>query len=133
MNEFVRFIEQRDFEDGLNLRLQVGTVAVGDVCKIRFEGIDDRLRERPMRFAEATINIISKSEENGYIRLDYVLEALRAEGDNTSSVDFFNADSIALNKSNGLTLRTYLSDQPDSRWDDSMSKLIDLESTFFVR
>ena len=133
MNEFVRFIEQRDFEDGLSLRLQVGAVAVGDICKIRFEDIDHRIKERPLRFAEATINIITKSEDNGFLRLDYVFEALRAEGSNAPHVDLFNADSIALNRSNGLTFRTYLSDQPDSRWDDSMSELIDLESTISVR
>jgi hypothetical protein len=133
MNEFVRFIEQRDFEEGLALRLQVGSVAVGDVCKIRSEDIDTRLKERPLRFAEATISIVAKREENGFIRLDYEYEAIKAEGSDSFDTDLFNEQSIAFDRTNGINLRTYLSDQPDSRWDDSMRQLIDLGSTSSVR
>ena len=128
MSEFVRFIDEREFEDGLSLRLQIGTVAVGDVCKIRFEDFDYRLKERPLRYAEATISIIAKQHDNGLIRLDYVYDAFRAS-DTTPDKDFFNEQSIALNHNDGKTLRTYLSDQPDPRWDGSMHELVDLEST----
>lgn len=126
MNEFIRFIEQRDFDEGLALRLQVGAVAVGDVCKIRFEDIDTRSKERPLRFAEATIGIIAKEEDHGFIRLDYVYEALQSQGVHWKQVDLFNHDSIAVHRDMGLQMRTYLSDEPDPRWDTSMSELVDL-------
>lgn len=133
MSEFVRFISERNFEDGLALRLQAGAVAVGDVCKIRFEDLDYRIKERPLRFAEAAISIVAKAEDNGFLRINYVFEALRAEGNNSQETALFNDQSIALERSNGMTFRTYLSDQPDSRWDDSLRELVDLESTIFVR
>ena len=133
MNEFVRFIEQRDFEDGINLRLLVGTVAVGDICKIRFEDSDTGFKERPLCFMEATIDIISKREDNGLLRLDYSFEALRLEGSYSLETDFFDEDSIARSRKRGVVMRTYLFDEPDSRWDNSLSKLVELESTSCIR
>ena len=132
MGEFVRFIEQQDFEDGLSLRLLVGKVAVGDICKIRIEDVNSPSKKFPLRFTETTISIIAKREDNGFVRLDYVHEALRSLGDVSPEADFFNQDSIAINRDSGMALRTYLSDEPDSRWDGSMSELVDLESNTLI-
>jgi len=132
MSEFVRFIEQQDFEDGLNLRLLIGKVAVGDICKIRFEDVSSPSKKFPLRFAETTVSIIAKRDDNGLVELDYVHEALRSYGDVSLRVDFFNQDSIAINRDSGMALRTYLSDEPDSRWDGSMSELVDLESNISI-
>ena len=132
MSEFVRFIEQQDFEDGLNLRLLVGKVAVGDICKIRFEDVNSRSKKFPLRFAESTISVVGKREDNGFIRLDYIHEALRSLGGVSPEAEFFNQDSIAINRDSGIALRTYLSDEPDARWDGSMKELVDLESNTYI-
>jgi hypothetical protein len=114
------------------MRLLIGTVAVGDTCKIRFEDIDTRIKERPLRFAEATISITAKSEDNGFLLLNYNYEALRSKGLESTGFDLFNQDSIAINRYRGIPMRTYLSAALDSRWDTSMNELVDLESSSYV-
>lgn len=128
MNEFARFIEPAEFEEGLGRRLKIGSVAVGDTCKIRFEDIDFRAPSHEIRYAEAVISIIAKSDrDDGFTSLQYIYEALRGDG-LVPETDSFDRESIARRVERGLSFRAYLSDDLDSRWDASLEELVDLES-----
>jgi len=110
MSEFVRFISPEVFESGLERRLLVGQVAVGRVCKIRVEDVYFTQHDQSVRYVEATISITDmRSNEDGSTVLDYTYEAPRATDVVTGQEDF-NADSVSINGTDGVTLRSYLSD-----------------------
>ena len=110
MSEFVRFISPEVFESGLERRLLVGQVAVGHVCKIRVEDVYFTQHDHSVRYVEATISITDmRSNEDGSTVLDYTYEAPRVTDVVTGQEDF-NADSVSINGTDGVTLRSYLSD-----------------------
>jgi len=110
MSEFVRFISPEVFESGLERRLLVGRVAVGHVCKIRVEDVYFSQHDESVRYVEATISITDmRSKEDGSTVLDYTYEASRATDVVTGQEDF-DADSVSINRTDGVALRSYLSD-----------------------
>ena len=123
MNEFARFMMPEAFESGLERRLLIGEVVVGQICKIRIEHGGDNL---PTRHVEATISIVDKQFSKQGEKVSYFYQASVRSGQSFGDADIFNADSIAL--SPGTNFRTYLSDDIDPRWDASLSELIDIES-----
>jgi len=110
MSEFVKFISPEVFESGLERRLLVGQVAVGNVCKIRVEDVYFSQHDKSVRYVEATISITDMhSKEDGSTVLDYTYEASRMTDVVTGQEDF-NVDSVSINRTDGVALRSYLSD-----------------------
>ena len=133
MSEFIRPITPEVFESGLERRLLVGQIAVGQLCKIRIEDLDTRKSPAPMRYVEATISVLNKSDnQDGSTLVDYKYEASKP-GDIITDKDIFNAESLVLNQTNGVTVRTYLSDDLDPRWDGSLRALVDSELNATVK
>lgn len=62
MSEFLRPLSAEEFTTGMQLRLDIGKIAVGDVCKIRFEtqGLE-ALDPSSRKYFEAAINCRSSS------------------------------------------------------------------------
>jgi len=134
MNEFIRTIDNREFEAGIPRRLLLGQVAVGTLCKVRLQDMVVKPPTLPaVRHIEATISIIEKTElSTGSIALKYMFEASRETEDPIIYTDTFGPDSLATDRSYGMNLLTYLSDETDPRWDDSLQALTDIESELLV-
>lgn len=134
MNEFIRTIDRQEFEEGIERRLLVGQVAVGSLCKIRLQDMVETVAPPRVRYIEATISVLEKYEQaSGSTILRYMFEASRDTADPIIYTDTFNHESIAHNHSYGLNLMTYLSDENDPRWDDSLQALVDTEMDVLVR
>ena len=134
MNEFIRTIDNSEFEAGIPRRLLLGQAAVGTLCKVRLQDMVVKPPTLPaVRHLEATISILEKTElSTGSVALKYMFEASRETKEPIIYTDTFGPDSLATSRSYGINLLTYLSDESDPRWDDSMQELVDIESDAFV-
>lgn len=130
MHEFARRLSPEDFEAGIGDRINVGQIVVGQLCKIRFEDepIGSSDVSTPLSYTEAAIAVTSKQvTPEGNTVLTYIFDATRSDPLPVQAADTFNAESVAVNFCFGRSLRSYLSDDPDPRWDWDLAALTLLE------
>jgi hypothetical protein len=134
MNEFARIITPEEFKAGLELRLAIGQIAVGEMCKIRMESPHYYNAQKPVQYTEATVSILEKQNVQNGTMIKYGFVATKNHPGTRDFVksDLFNADSLAINRHRGTDYRLYLYDDVDPRWDESLQELADLESSRLI-
>lgn len=125
MTELTRQLTQLEFERGLETRLAVDTVAAHEDHFIRF-ATPRNLISPYTEHAITTLEIRPLSDEQTQVW--FVLKALKLQNQK-KAMGFVTFDALSFGTGATSEIRAYLSTPGEASWDDSLTALVDIESS----